>query len=74
MVDWHLPHKKGGYYKRPFARSTQATSGLIVILGEDGLTWEEAVEIILFDDEAKAIVQRFIDEGYGNRLVREFVK
>lgn len=60
-TQWYLPGKK-----RPFGTSTRATSDLVGLLAEDGLTFQEAYDAILYDDEAKALVQRFIDAGYGD--------
>lgn len=65
-VDWHLPAKNGkGYAKRRFATTTKASSDLIEMLAEDGLTWDQMAEQILFDPEAKAVAQGFIDAGHG---------
>lgn len=65
-VDWHLPTKNGsGYAKRRFATTTVASSNLIEMLADDGLTWAQMTEEILFDPEAKAVAQGFIDAGHG---------
>lgn len=60
-VDWHLPHQK-----RPFASTTQATSDLIRFLAGGGLTVAEARDVILFDEEGRAVLARLADEGYGH--------
>lgn len=60
-VDWFLPGRK-----RRFATTTVASSDLIVLLASEGRTWAEIVDGILFDDEAKAVAQRFVSEGYGD--------
>lgn len=60
-VHWFMPGKK-----RPFAYSHQATSDLIGMLGDDGLTFNEALAAIHYDPEAKEIVRQFIDAGYGD--------
>lgn len=60
-VQWFAPG-----VKRPIANTTPATSLLVGLLAEDGLTFNEAHAAILYDDEAKAAVQAFIDRGYGD--------
>lgn len=67
-VDWYFPMKK-----RAFAHSTVATSDLITILSEEYLTTKDVYNAINYDDEAKEIVNKFIQEGYGNFLLRDFV-
>lgn len=65
-VDWHLPAKKGGYATRRFATTTVASSDLITLLAEDGSTWSQVAERILFDPEAKAVATAFVDAGHGS--------
>lgn len=72
-VDWMLPKKAGGYYKQPFASTTQASSDLIEMLAEDGSTWADLVERIRYDPEARGVAQRFVDEGYGSVAARDFL-
>jgi hypothetical protein len=60
-VSWFLP---GG--KRPIAYSTVATSDLLAMLAFDGHTFGSALAAINYDDDAKAIVTKFIDKGYGD--------
>lgn len=67
-VDWHLPGRK-----RRFATTTKASSDLIVALASDGRTWAQVAADINFDDEAKAIADRFVSEGYGETLARTMV-
>lgn len=65
-VEWHKPHPKGGYYKRSFASTTQASSDLLYLLSCDGLTWKEGMEQVNYDPEAKAICSQFVEWGYGS--------
>lgn len=67
-VDWCFPNTK-----KPFAYSTVATSDLIVALSEEYLTTKDVYNSINYDPEAKDIVKKFIDKGYGNYLLRDFV-
>lgn len=72
-VDWHLPKRGGGYQARRFATTTRATSDLIVHLATDGHTVQSARDAINFDPEGKAVLTRFVDEGHGQRMLRELV-
>lgn len=67
-VNWYFPDKK-----RPFAKSTISTSELITVLSEKYLTTKDVYYAINYDNEAKEIVKKFIDNGYGNFLLRDFV-
>lgn len=67
-VEWYLPNEK-----RKFAESTIATSDLITVLSEEYLTALDVYHAINYDDEAKGIVKHFIENGYGNFLLRDFV-
>jgi len=64
-VDWHLPGPDGAYEKRRFATTTAASSLLVTLLAEDGLTWAQIAEQIRYDDEARAVAARFVEAGYG---------
>ena len=68
-VMWILPGKK-----RPFAYSTTATSDLIVALAQEYDTVRQVHDAINFDHQAKAILQYFIDAGYGTSILRKMVK
>ena len=59
---------------RPIAFSTTATSDLIVILAEDGCTIEELKDKIIYDIEAKEIIQKYIDLGYGKLVAKDYFK
>lgn len=58
--------------KKPFATSTVATRDLLILLSEDGCTISELTSKIHYDVEAKSIVQKFIDEGYGKEQAKKF--
>jgi hypothetical protein len=60
-VHWFLPNRK-----RPVAYSTRATSDLLAMLAADGHTFHSALSAINYDDEAKAVVTKFIEAGYAN--------
>lgn len=57
-VEWYLPNSK-----RPFAYSTKATSDLIAVLYEQYQDLRVVYNQINYDDEAKTIVKKFIDNG-----------
>lgn len=67
-VDWFLPGAK-----RRFATTTKATSDLIVALAEQGLTFEQMLDEIRFDVDAKTVIEHFCNKGYGAELVAKFV-
>lgn len=73
-VDWHLPAPRGGFSPRRFATTTRATSDLIEALAGDGHTVQSAHDVINYDEDAKAVLARFVDAGHGsvrlNTLVR----
>ena len=73
-VTWHLPNPRtGAYYTRPFNSTTQASADLIGMLADDGLTWAQMVDEILYDPEARAVAEGFVDAGHGDRVAAEFV-
>jgi len=67
-VSWCLPGKK-----KPFTYSPIATSRFIQLLAEDGHTARSAIDASQHDDEAKAILQAFVDAGYGEALLSKFI-
>ena len=68
-VQWTVPNKK-----KPIAYSTRATSDLIVILSEDYETITDVYNAINYDEDAKEILKKYIDLGYGNEIAREWFK
>jgi hypothetical protein len=65
-VTWYAPGRK-----RPIAYSTQATSNLIGWLADNGFTFNRAREEILYDTEAYAVLDTYIERGYGDTPMRE---
>ena len=65
-VAWYTPGRK-----RPIAYSTQATSNLIGYLADDGFTFNRAREEILYDTEAHAVLDAYIERGYGDTHMKE---
>lgn len=68
-VHWTIPNKK-----KPIAYSTVATSQLIGLLAEDFETIQDVYDAAIYDVEAKEILQKYIDLGYGNEIAREWFK
>lgn len=68
-VHWTVPNKK-----KPIAYSTVATSDLIGLLAEDFETIQDVYDAINYDVEAKEILQKYIDLGYGNEIARQWFK
>ncbi len=59
-VYWYLPGRK-----TPIAYSTKAASDLIVVLGEGGATIQEVYDRITYDLEAREILRKYIEKGFG---------
>ena len=68
-VHWHIPGKK-----KPIAYSTRATSDLIGLLAEDFETIQDVYDAIMYDQEAKSVLQKYIDLGYGSQIAREWFR
>ena len=64
-VQWHVPRKV-----RPIAYSTVATSDLIADLARDWLTFSEARAVVLYDTEAQAVLDAYIELGFGDAIMR----
>ena len=68
-VHWHVPNKK-----KPIAYSTVATSHLIGLLAQDFETIQDVYDAINYDEEAKEILQKYIDLGYGNEIAKQWFR
>lgn len=68
-VYWYVPK-----YKKPIAYSTVATKNLVDALAEDYETIIDVYNAINYDAEAKAILKKYIDLGYGNQIAREWFR
>ena len=69
-VEWYVPGRK-----TPIAYSTKATSDLIAVLAlEHGGTIHEVQAHITYNQEAKAVLQAYIDRGYGEQIAAEWFK
>lgn len=71
-VEWCKPKSK--INSRPIAYSPKSTSDLIVLLAEDGCTIQELKDKINYDEEAKVIIQKYIDLGYGDLIAKDYFK
>ncbi len=67
-VSWTLPGQK-----RPFGGSTVATSDLIVMLSDDKKTVKDVYDSVHYDQEAKLILKKFIDTGYKDFIMKDFL-
>ena len=59
--------------KRPFGGSTVATSDLIVMLSDDKKTVKDVYDSVHYDQEAKLILKKFIDTGYKDFIMKDFL-
>ncbi|MBQ6944208.1 MAG: hypothetical protein IJN43_07750, partial [Ruminococcus sp.] len=68
-IEWNIPGKKN-----PIAFSTRATSDLIDMLATDNpaATISELKDIINYDEEAKKVMQQYINAGYGKQIANEW--
>jgi hypothetical protein len=62
-VLWYAPDPK---IRRPLASSTKASSDLIALLNAQYPTPKEILAHITYDAEAKAVMQAYIDRGFGD--------
>ena len=67
-VSWTNPQSK--INSKPIVYSTKAVSDLIVLLLADGCTIKELKDKINYDNEAKDIIQKYIDLGYGELIAK----
>ena len=68
-IKWTAPNKK-----KPIAWSTRATSDLIVMLAQNHETITDVYNAINYDKDAKDILQKYIDLGYGNIIAKEWFR
>ena len=67
-VYWTLPHQK-----RSFATCTISTNNLIEALSTDDKTVKDVYDSINYDEDAKIILKGFIDAGYKNFIMKDFI-
>ncbi|MCC8076859.1 MAG: hypothetical protein LIO60_00670 [Oscillospiraceae bacterium] len=72
-VKWLAPTAKS-YKARALAWSTKAASDLIVALLQEYDTIQEVHDHITYDVEARAVLQAYIDKGYGDYIARDLFK
>lgn len=60
-VEWYLPGRK-----TPVGYSTRATSDMIDMLAEDGLTISQIRDALLYDDDGQRLLDLYIEKGYGD--------
>jgi predicted metal-dependent RNase len=68
-VMYTVPNKK-----KPIAYSTVATQDLIVILAQDYETITDVYNAINYDQDAKDVLKKYIDLGYGDVVAREWFR
>jgi predicted metal-dependent RNase len=68
-VMYTVPNKK-----KPIAYSTVATQDLIVILAQDYETISDVYNAINYDQDAKDVLKKYIDLGYGDVVAREWFR
>ena len=68
-VIYTVPNKK-----KPIAYSTRATSDLIVLLAQDCETITDVYNAINYDQDAKDVLNKYIELGYGDVIAREWFR
>jgi hypothetical protein len=68
-IEWTIPKRK-----KPIAYSSTATSDIIVALAQIYDTILEVYHAIMYDQDGKEIMKKYIDYGYGNEIAREWFK
>jgi predicted metal-dependent RNase len=68
-VMYTVPNKK-----KPIAYSTVATQDLIVVLAQDYDTITDVYNAINYDQDAKDVLKKYIDLGYGDVIAREWFR
>ena len=74
-VEWYDLKLIGTNKKsKPIAFSTIATSDLIVTLSHEKKTILDIYNAINYDDDAKSIMKKYIDLGYGDYVAKNYFK
>ena len=68
-VSYHLPNKK-----KPIAYSTTATSNLIGALSTELETIKDVYDNIMYDKDAKEILEIYIAAGLGEKRASEYFR
>ena len=68
-VSWTVPNRK-----KPIAYSTVATSNLIGLLSQEYETIQDVHDAINYDVEAREILQKYIDLGYGDEIAKQWFR
>ena len=70
-VEWRLPKRK-----KPIARSTPAVSKLIAVIAreEKDLTIRQTRERINYCPDARAILDIYIEKGYGDEIAARWFR
>ncbi len=68
-VEWCVPGRK-----KPIAFSTKAASDLIVTLAQEHDTIQQVHDAINYDEEARMVLQKFIELGHGQVIAKHYFK
>jgi hypothetical protein len=71
-VSWYRPNSK--LKEKPLAYSTIATSNLIACLSMTNRTIKDVYDAINYDEEAKSILNIYIEKGYGDVVAQTIFK
>ena len=65
--------KVGKKLPKPFAITTVATNDLICVLAQEYDTAIEIYNHINYDEDAKKVLEYFINHGYENEILRNYL-
>ncbi len=67
-VYWYYPH-----LKKSFGATTISSSQLIETIIKDNMTVKDVYNAINYDLDAKEILRCYIEKGYGNFIMKDFI-
>lgn len=74
-VSWHLPTKDGKrFQQRHFTTSTPSVSDGMRMLAEDGHTFQSAIADCNYLIDEKELCEAYVEAGYGDVLMSDWVK
>jgi len=68
-VAWYVPKRK-----TPLVWSTTSASDLISLLSTEYETIRDVYNAITYDQEAKEVLKKYIEKGYGETIAKYFFR
>lgn len=73
MTAWHMPHRRGGFYRRPFTHTTTAEADWMRLLADDGHTFTTALDRCDYAPAEATLCRTYIDAGHGDQPMGEWI-